>query len=80
MSNASDSNPQPSHYHVGRLDSVSDRLSNIEGKMGSLATKEDLANAKFTLLVSWVTIGAAVGVAIVSAIAGIVIRFWPSAT
>jgi hypothetical protein len=61
-------------YHTEKLDDVSTRLARIEGEMKSLATKEDVANAKFNLLATWVGIGVAIAVGV----AGIVARFWPA--
>jgi hypothetical protein len=80
---------QPSSYHVGRLDDVRERLASaetaiaslaskadIEGirkQIDSLATKEDVANAKLALMTLWVGVATMVVVGVVGAL----IRFWP---
>ena len=61
-------------YHVERLDDVSTRVARIEGKLESVATKEDVANAKFNLLASWVGIGVAITIGVVT----VVLRIWPT--
>ena len=64
---------QESNYHIERLDDVRERLSHMEGRMESFATKEDVANAKLAVILLWV--GAAVMV--LSAVVSALIRFWP---
>ena len=65
--------PAESEFQVGgyyneRLDDVHTRLARIEGKMESLASREDLANAKFHLLSYWIGLGLAITVATVNTI------------
>ena len=60
-------------YHVERLDNVSNRLSYVEGQMKSMATKEDVANAKLYLIIT----GVGLLVVFLVGIAGMVARFWP---
>lgn len=66
--------PEPLRYHVERLDDVRERLAHLEGRMESLATKEDIANAKIAMMTLWVTLGLIFVMALVNA----AIRFWPS--
>ena len=61
-------------YHTERLDDVSIRLARVEGKMESLATREDVANAKLYLVVA----GIGIIVAIVVGAISIVVKFWPT--
>lgn len=61
-------------YHVERLDDVNTRLSRIEGRMESLATKEDVANAKIQLYTVW---GVA-AITVIIGIANVLARIWPS--
>ena len=51
---APDSDFQVGGYYNERLDDVHTRLARIEGKMESLASREDLANAKYHLLSYWI--------------------------
>lgn len=60
-------------YHVARLDDVSTRLARVEGRMDSLATKEDVSNAKLHMLLSWIGIA----IAILVGAASVILRFWP---
>lgn len=60
-------------YHIERLDDVLTRVARIEGKLESFATKEDVANAKYAMLIAWVGIS----VAVLTAIVSIALRFWP---
>ncbi len=45
--------PSGGGYHTERLDDVDTRLARIEGKMPHMASKEDVANAKLFLYLSW---------------------------
>lgn len=60
-------------YHVERLDDVSTRLARLEGRMDLMASREDVANAKYSMILAWIGIAVAVLVGAVS----IVVRFWP---
>ena len=60
-------------YHTERLDDVSTRLARVEGRMDSLATKEDVSNAKYGMLLSWIGIA----IAVLVGIGTILARFWP---
>ena len=60
-------------YHQERLDDVNTRLSRMEGEFKSLATKEDLANAKLSMISFWIAVGA-----MLTAIASVLLRFWPT--
>ena len=62
------------HYHVERLDDASRRLHHIEGQMEHMATKEDVANAKFVMFSTYV----AMGIMVIAAIATVAARLWPS--
>lgn len=57
---ASEPDLQPGGYYNERLDDVNTRLARIEGRMESLATREEVANAKFNLLAYWVGLGLAI--------------------
>ncbi|MDE2816595.1 MAG: hypothetical protein OXM03_01585 [Chloroflexota bacterium] len=59
-------------YHVQRLDDVLARVSYIEGRLEALATKEDVANAKYALLVAYISIG----ISVLVAVGAIVMRIW----
>lgn len=72
MNTPSNQPPQVGGYQVERLDDVSRRLSYMEGKMDSLATKEDVANAKLQMMITWV----GVGITILITVGTIAIRFW----
>ena len=75
MSSSSDNSGfVPGGYHTERLDDVSTRLARVEGKMDGLATKEDVANAKYGMLMYWI----GMAVAVLIGIGGIVARFWPA--
>ena len=63
----------PGGYHTQRLDDVSERLARLEGKMDSVATKEDVANAKVAMILAFV----AMAITVLIGIVGIVVRFWP---
>ena len=58
--NDRDPNFQVGGYYNERLDDVRTRLAHIEGRMESLASREDLANAKFNLLQYWIGLGIAI--------------------
>ena len=60
-------------YQVQRLDDVSTRLARLEGRMDLMASREDVANAKYSMTLAWIGIAVAVLVGAVS----IVVRFWP---
>lgn len=60
-------------YHLRRLDDVHTRVAYIEGRLESFATKEDVANAKYALLVAYISIG----ISVLVAVGSIVIRVWP---
>ncbi len=60
-------------YHVERLDDVSTRLARLEGRMDLMASREDVANAKYSMTLAWIGIAVAVLVGAVS----IAVRFWP---
>ena len=60
-------------YQVQRLDDFSTRLARLEGRMDLMASREDVANAKYSMTLAWIGIGVAVLVGAVS----IVVRFWP---
>ena len=59
-------------YHIQRLDDVLSRVSYIEGRLEALATKEDVANAKYALLVAYISIG----ISVLVAVGTIVLRVW----
>lgn len=63
--------PRPDSYQVERLDDVSNRLSHIEGELKGMATKADVANAKYSMLLAWLGLG----MAVVVGAASIIIRF-----
>ena len=73
MHESSDGAPQPSHYHVERLDSVREELKELKGKIEFFATREDIANAKVSMLTMYLVLGATIAAAVVGAI----VRFWP---
>ena len=64
-------NDEPGGYHAERLDDVSTRVARMEGRMDSMATKEDVANAKVYLLLAAAGILVAIGTGVVS----IIVRF-----
>ncbi len=72
MSDSSNGSLRSEGYHQQRLDDVHARVAYIEGRMESFATKEDVANAKYALLVAYISIG----VSVLVAIGTIVVRFW----
>lgn len=49
--------PSCGGYHSEGLDSVDTRLARIEGQMPHMASKDDVANAKLTLIMAWVGVG-----------------------
>ena len=57
-----------------RLEDVRERVSRIEGQMGTFATKEDVAIATLSVFKMWVV----VGITVTSAIIAVVARFWLS--
>ena len=59
--------------HIERLDDVVARVARIEGRLESFATKEDVANAKYAMLIAWIGIS----VAVLTAVVSIALRFWP---
>ncbi len=72
MNTPSNQSPEVGGYQVERLDDVSRRLSCMEGRMESFATKEDVANAKLQMMITWV----GVGITILITVGTIAIRFW----
>ena len=66
--------PREGGYHVERLDDVSTRLARLEGRMDSFATKEDLSNAKYNVLVAWIGFA----IAIIVGAFSIGLRIWGS--
>ncbi len=74
----SDEGPVTGSYTVGRLDDVSTRLARVEGEMKGFATKEDVANAKLQMTLTWVGIGVAILVAVLNIAAIIVFRLTAS--
>ena len=60
-----DSNLKAGGYYVGRIDSLDTRLSRIEGQIGSLATKEDVANAKLSVWAILIPVLTAIGAALI---------------
>ncbi len=80
MATPSNGNREAEYYRT-RLDdvnkSVADlkaQVARIEGRLESVATKEDVANAKFALVVAW---SAALLTALI-AVVTFAIRFWPA--
>ena len=67
----SDGSVRREEYNTERLNDVRDRVSRMEGRLESLASKEDVANAKFHLTVSW----AGTVVAVVAALGSILGNF-----
>ena len=63
-------------YQIERLDDVRDRVSNIEGRLEelikTLATKEDVANAKLAMFIAYIGIG----MSLLIGIGSIVVRLW----
>ena len=60
-------------YDTRRIDDISTRLARLEGKMEAMASKEDVANAKYTMTMAWIAMAVAILVGVVS----IIVRFWP---
>ena len=69
MVDSQDGPVQPGSYHVGRLDDVRERLSSVETALKSLASKEDVATAKFAMLATIV----AMSISAVAAIATVIV-------
>ena len=65
--------PRFADYQSERIDDINTRLARLEGRMESMATREDVANAKYSTMMAWIGIGIAVLVGLVS----IIVRFWP---
>ena len=70
-------NPQPQEtrivgYDIQRLDDVRERVAALEKASEYYATKEDVANAKVSLILAWTGIG----VAVVVGAASIIVRIW----
>lgn len=59
-------------YNTERLEDVRDRVARIEGRLDSLATREDVANAKLAMYIAYTSIG----VSILVAIGTIAVRIW----
>ena len=62
-----------STYHVEQLDHLRERVARLEGEKEAFATKEDVANAKIQMYVSWV----GSGIAILVGVGVILARLWP---
>lgn len=60
MTNPSGSVQELTHHHIERLEDVREQLSFMKGEMTSFAKKEDLANLKYNMLLSNITVVAAV--------------------
>ena len=74
MTHPRDTTRTEGHYHVEQLDDASRRLHHIEGQMGHMATKEDVANAKFVMFSTYV----ATGIMAIAAVVTVAARIWPS--
>ena len=53
-------------YYDERLDDVSTRLARMEGRMDAVATKEDVANAKLSMVMMWVGFAVAIVISLVN--------------
>ena len=71
--NQSPRGPRDVGYDVQRLDDVRERVAALEKASESYATKEDVANAKLSLIKAW---GGIVFAVLLGAL-GIFVRFWP---
>ncbi len=63
-------------YYDEKLDDVSTRLARVEGRMESVATKEDVANAKLSMVMMWVGFGIAIMLSLVN-VGAILLRTLP---
>ena len=48
------------NYNTRRIDDIDTRLARLEGRMDLMATREDVANAKYSTMMAWIGIGIAV--------------------
>ena len=65
-------------YHQERLDDLSGRLAFIEGRVEGFATKEDVANAKLQMVITWIGAAAILFAAVINLVMTILWRSSPS--
>ena len=70
--NRSSQGPRDIDYDIQRLDDVRERVAALEKSSEYYATKEDVANAKVSLILAWTGIG----VAVLIGAGNIIVRLW----
>lgn len=61
-------------YRTERIDDVHNRVARIEGRIEFLASKEDVANVKYSLLLAGISILISVSVGVISVLVHLLSR------